>query len=281
MQHEREEISAPDGTKLVVESWTPKSPSFAVCMVHGNAEHVGRYAHVAEAIAAAGGVAFGMDRRGQGESGGPPGHVDAFEVFASDLRHLLLQRAEKIPLFILGHSAGGLVTLVYLLDHADDVPLRGVILSNPLIALAMKVNPVTAFFGKVAASVAPELTVASNIPASHVSRDPQVVAAYEADERRVPKVSTRWFVAMNEAAARVEAEAAKIEVPLLWAVGTGDKICDHTASERVFATLKDPKGNDQTLKSFEGYYHELVNEPEPDRTAVIEAMVAWIKERAS
>jgi alpha-beta hydrolase superfamily lysophospholipase len=285
VKHERRKISAPDGTRLVVEQWAPKGETrFAVCIVHGNSEHIGRYADVAADLGAAGGFVFGMDRRGEGESGGHPGHADSFDTFTADLRHLLLeytQELPEVPLFLLGHSAGGLVVLLYLLDRGDDVPLRGAIVSNPLLELALKVNPATLFFGKLAASVLPRLGVASNIPPSSISRDSEQVAAYEADTRRVRKVTTRWFVAMTEAAARVQANVRRITTPLLWAIGTGDLICDHTASERAFAKLSDPDANDQTLRVFDGYYHELHNEPAAERAPVLAAYVEWIEARLS
>ena len=283
MKHERREISAPDGTRLVVEQWAPQGEvRFAVCIVHGNAEHIGRYGDVAADLGAAGGFVFGMDRRGEGESGGHPGHADTFDTFTADLHALLAEYAKKlpdVPLFLLGHSAGGLVVLLYLLDRARDLPLRGAIVSNPLLALAMKVNPVTVFFGRLASNVLPKLGIASNIPATSISRDPKQVAAYEADTRRVPKVTTRWFVAMTEAADRVQAEIARITTPLLWCIGTGDLICDHTASERTFARLRDPEANDQALRVFDGYYHELHNEPPDDRAPVLSTYVEWIEAR--
>ncbi len=283
MKHARRDISAPDGTRLVVEEWSPEGePRFAVCIVHGNSEHIGRYADVAEHFGDAGAFVFGMDRRGEGESGGHPGHVDDFGVFVADLRHLLREYAERVgdlPLFVLGHSAGGLVVLLALLDGKDALPIRGAIVSNPLLALAMKVNPVTLFFGKLAASVLPKLGVASNIPPTAISRDPKQVAAYEADQRRVRKVTTRWFAAMQEAAARVQSEAEKITTPLLWCIGTGDLICDHTVSERTFAKLRDPDRNDQTLRTFDGYYHELHNEPTKDRLEVLSTYIDWIDAR--
>ena len=283
MKHARREISAPDGTRLVLEEWAPEGePRFAVCIVHGNSEHIGRYADVAADFVDAGGFVFGMDRRGEGESGGPPGHADDFDIFVSDLRHVLRDYAKKLgdtPTFVLGHSAGGLVVLLALLAGDDALEVQGAIVSNPLLALAMKVNPVTVFFGKVAASVLPKLPIASNIPATAISRDPKQVAKYEADQRRVRKITTRWFVAMTEAAARVQEGAGRITMPLLWCIGTGDLICDHTASERAFAKLSDPNAHDQTLRVFEGYYHELHNEPTKDRAEVLSTYVDWIDAR--
>lgn len=282
-------IQIPDGPRLHVESWSPEGePKFVVVISHGGAEHVSRYAHVAESLVKRGGFVFGPDHRGQGRSGGIPGHVESFEQYASDLRHVMQEIAEilpegqrpgSIPWFLLGHSMGGLISLTYLLEHAGDIPLRGVILSSPLLGLTMKVNPVKLALGKVAAKLMPRLTLPSGIPPEAISRDEDVVQKYVSDNLRVGVVSARWFQAMNQAISRVNAEAEKIDVPLLWYVGTADKICDHEASVRVFGSIPDPEGRDQTFKVFDGYFHELHNEPEEDRKRVLAMIGTWIDKR--
>ena len=290
-EHASTDLTVGDGTRLVAESWAPEGqPKFVVCVAHGNSEHMGRYGDVAADFNEAGGYVFGVDRRGQGESGGAPGHVDSFDVFVSDLRFVLAQKAEAlpesmrpnaVPWFLLGHSAGGLIALLHLLDKEQEIPLRGTIISNPLLGLAMKVSPVTATLGRMAARFAPKLLIASNIPASAVSRDPEVVARYEADPRRVRKVSTRWFVEMTAAADRVKANVSRIVAPLLWAVGTGDQICDHQESLQAFSRLTNPADNDQHLEVFDGYYHELHNEPPAERAKLMSTYLSWITERLS
>ncbi len=289
VKHATAEFTAADGTSLVVERWTPEQPAkFAVAVVHGAGEHVGRYARMARELNELGGYVFGLDHRGQGSSGGVRGHVASFEVYAADLAELMMhevaeskpgQAPDDIPWFIFGHSMGGLITLTYLLTHAEATPLRGAILSSPLLGLAMKVNPFKVMLGKVAGALMPKLSLPSDIPPDYICRDPDEVERYAADERRATVVSAGWFSAMNRAIARVDAEVASIVTPLLWYIGTGDKICDHTHSERVFAKLADDEENDQVLRTFEGYYHELHNEPEADRAKVIEMIHDWIEAR--
>jgi alpha-beta hydrolase superfamily lysophospholipase len=171
---------------------------------------------------------------------------------------------------------GGLISLVYLIEHQHDVKLRGAIISSPLLGLTMKVNPLKLAVGKLAARLAPRLALPSGIPADAVSRDADVVKRYVADPLRVDVVTAGWFGAMNAAIARVEQEASRIELPSLWYVGTGDRICDHGATQRVFRSLPKAAARDQTLREFAGYYHELHNEP-PDLRAPVVAMIReWI-----
>jgi alpha-beta hydrolase superfamily lysophospholipase len=286
VKHSEHTLAAADGTPLHVEVWRPEGPpKFAVVVSHGGAEHVGRYARLAEQLVDAGGLVFGPDHRGLGRSGGARGHAKSFEQLAHDLRTVMLDQAARgapeerpqvLPWFIFGHSMGGLVELVYLLDHEQDIPLRGAIVSSPLLGLTMKVNPVKLAVGKLAGVIAPRLALPSGIPAEGISRDPEEVARYLADPLRVPVVTAGWFAGMNAAIARVEREGGKIGLPSLWYVGTDDRIVDHTATQRIFAGFAGTAERDQTLRSFAGYYHELHNEPEHLRNAVFAMIRTWI-----
>ena len=280
-----------DGLTLHTELWEPPSEvetTFVVCIVHGQGEHVSRYDRVARELNELGAVVFGADHRGEGRSGGRPGHVEGFEQYAEDLLELLRdyvdqlgegRRPDQLPWFIWAHSMGGLITLTYLLDHEREVPLRGAVISAPLLGLAMKVGPIKECLVKLLARVLPTLAVPTNIPPEALSRDPDQVAAYVADSRRTTKVTSSWAVAMERAIDRVKVELPKVELPMHWYVGTGDRLCDHQAALETFATLPDPKGKDQSLESWPGYYHELHNEPEELREPVIAAVHEWLTRR--
>lgn len=287
MHHRERKLTASDGIELHLDEWSGDAPAkFVVAIAHGGAEHAARYARLAGELVELGGRVFGLDHRGQGLSGGTRGHVDRFETYAHDLRHVMLdeagqvpqaERPEVLPWFLFGHSMGGLITLVYLLEHERDVPLAGAIVSSPLLGLTMKVNPVKLAVGKLAAKLAPKLALPSGIPPEGICRDPEEVKRYIADTRRADVVTAGFFAAMNAAIARVEQEIARVELPMLWYVGTGDRICDHTATQRVFASMKDADARDQTLREFEGYYHELHNEPEELRRPIVDMIRGWIE----
>lgn len=289
MQHEQRRVVAPDGISLHVEQWTPSdNVDFVAVISHGGAEHVGRFARLAETLAGMGGLVVGLDHRGQGLTGGIRGHVEQFEDYASDLRHVMLDTASRLPeeqqpsslpWFMFGHSMGGLIVLTYLLDHERDIPLRGAIISSPLLGLTMKVPPLKLLAGKLAARALPTLAMPSGIPVDAICRDPEEVRRYSRDNRRVRVVTAGWFDAMNQAITRVESEGHRIDLPLLLYVGTGDLICDHRATETFYGKLSAPRDKDQTLRSFEGYYHELHNEPENLRRPVLDMISSWIVER--
>ncbi|MCA9706091.1 MAG: lysophospholipase [Myxococcales bacterium] len=290
MNHEEQTIEAADGTPLRVERWEPRGPvRMAVVFVHGGAEHVGRYERLARMFGEHGALCLGLDHRGQGASGGRRGHVSAFEDYARDLRLVIEtvaqarpanERPDAVPWFVFGHSMGGLISLVYLLDHAKAIPLRGVVLSSPLIEVAVKINPVKRWVGNAATKIWPTLTLPSGIPPEAICRDPDEVARYVRDSRRVTVVTAGWFGAMQRAAARVRAEVATIDTPCLWYVGTGDTICDHRATVELFRSIPDAGERGHALHVFDGYYHELHNEPEPLRAPVLDLVKQWVLERA-
>ena len=285
VSHETRTIPAADGVPLHVEIWRPEGPArFVVPIVHGSGEHVGRHAWLGEAVAARGGLAFGPDHRGEGLSGGPRGHTDAFETYARDLAAVAAAVrdgedawTDETPVLPFGHSMGGLILLVALIDGVLQPAPAGAVISAPLLGLALRVPWLKAAAARLAAKIVPTLSQPADIPPSAISRDPDVVRAYEADDRRSRVITVGWFAAMERAIARVEGSVAALDLPMLWLVGTGDRIVDPAAVRRVFERLPDPSAHDQRLEVFEGYYHELHNEPpdlrEPVRTLVLDWLV--------
>lgn len=305
MKHSEQSIEAADGTPLHVETWEPKGEvRFVVVLVHGGAEHVGRYDRLARMFGARGGFCFGLDHRGQGKSGGRKGHVKAFEQYAADLGQVMQavaakrpagQRPDAIPWFVFGHSMGGLITLTYLLEQArgpakegqvaiagsvQPLPLRGAIISSPLLEVAVKVSPIKLWIGKLAAKIFPTLALPTGIPPTAICRDPAEVERYSKDPRRVGVVTAAWFAAMNRATARVRAEVGTIELPCLWYVGTGDTICNHQTTIATFKSIPDADARGTSLHVFDGYYHELHNEPEKLRAPVMDMVEEWVLARA-
>lgn len=305
VKHHEQKVEAADGTTLHVERWEPEGAvRFVVVLVHGGAEHVGRYERIARMFAEQGGLSFGPDHRGQGKSGGRRGHVDSFEQYAADLGQVMqavaeqlpaAQRPDALPWLVFGHSMGGLITLTYLLEQArapatgdqpalagkvQALPLRGAVISSPLLEVAVKVNPIKRLLGTIMDKLWPTLALPTGIPAAAICRDPAEVARYEKDPRRVGVVTARWFGAMNRATARVRAEVAKIELPCLWYVGTGDTICNHQTTLATFRSIPKPETHGQSMHVFDGYYHELHNEPETLRAPVMDMVEGWVLERA-
>ena len=276
-----------DGTTLWVRQWLPADAPFSVIFVaHGGADHGGRFKHLAERWSRQGALVIAHDHRGQGRSGGPPGHVDSFTQYWNDLNELQLKirqeaMVEHLPWFLFGHSMGGLITLGYLCEFrssASDLP-RGAIISAPLLGLTMKVNPFKELLGKLMLRISPTFAVDPNLPAEYLCRDSAVVEAYRSDPERTRVVSAGWAHAMDLAIAHVNEQVNSVTTPLYWYAGDADKICDTEQSRRAFATLKAPKDNDQTFECFSDYYHELHNEPDDLRETVLTKVDDWFATR--
>jgi alpha-beta hydrolase superfamily lysophospholipase len=265
-----------DGLTMFARGWAPEGdPKAVVCLVHGLGEHSGRYAHVGEAFVNAGYALLGFDLRGHGKSGGPRGHTPALEAFFKDIEefvHQASQRYPNAPRFIYGHSLGGLLSLSFALSHKPDV--RGMIISSPGLRTAIHEQKAKLMLAKILGVVAPTITLPSELNASHISRDPQVVKTYVNDPLVHDKITTGFGRAGLQATDLVFARAAQLSVPVLLVYCSEDKIAFPRGSEE-FASLA-PKEL-ITLKRFEGLYHEPHNEPE--KAEVLKTYIQWLDEQ--
>ena len=241
-----------------------------VLLVHGANEHVGRYGHLVAGLNEAGFSVTAVDLRGHGKSYGKRGHVLAWSDYCDDVRTAAGVAGK--PVFVIAHSMGGLVALDTLRAPGFDV--RGVVLSNPLLGLAFTPPKAKTFGAKLLSRVVPALSLGNEVVVEHTSRDPAAQEAYRRDPLISKTLTPRWFVEMQEARARVAGAVSSIGFPLLMLLGTGDKItCPNTAKE-VFGSYG---GDDKKIVSYEGLYHEILNEPERDQ--VVADIVEWLKAR--
>lgn len=228
-----------------------------VLMVHGYGEHCGRYQNPVAALWPRGFELFGFDYRGHGQAGGRRGHVDHFAEYLDDLdRALELARARgKRPVFLLGHSLGGLISARYVIERGKD--LAGLVLSSPFLGLKAKLPALKLAVGRTASKWMPRLTLKNDLDLSALSRDPAVGEAYARD-RFVHRVATaRWFTETSAAQDRCLHEAAAITLPVLVYAGDADAIADTAATRAVFDRIA---SKDKTLKVYPGGYHELMND---------------------
>jgi len=150
-------------------------------IVHGLAEHSGRYQHVAEYFVERGYAVYALDHRGHGRSEGERAYVDRFGDLVTDLGtfvELVRQQEPECGVFLIGHSMGGTIAALFAEEHGDV--LRGLILSGAFMRPAGGVSPALMLLSKLLSAVAPKLGV-TPLEAASVSRDPQVVARYDAD----------------------------------------------------------------------------------------------------
>jgi alpha-beta hydrolase superfamily lysophospholipase len=266
-----------DGLRLCLARWRPEAPRAVLLVVHGLAEHAGRYRHVAERFAARGYAVDVPEYRGHGRSPGPRVHVERFDDFVDDVaaaRRRLVAELPRLPLLLVGHSQGGLIALRETLR--DPAGLAGLVLSSPFLGMhpSLQPGPLLAAAARVLDVVAPRLRLPNHVDPSILSRDPAVGRAYAADPLVSHRVSSRWYMEMRRALADTHARAHALAVPALLMVASEDRLGDPAAAARWAAAA--PPALIELVR-WEGFFHELFNEPERER--VFEGMDAWLEQR--
>jgi alpha-beta hydrolase superfamily lysophospholipase len=273
-QHRDGRIAGTGGLEIYWQAWLPEGePRAVVLIAHGGAEHSGRYEWTAGQLTARGFAAYAIDHRGHGRSDGPRAYVDRLDNAVADLHRLgdlARERHPATPSFLLGHSMGGLIALSYALHHQDE--LAGLVLSAPLAVL--EANAATRTASRVLSAAAPRLPI-YKIDGTTVSRDPEVVRAYDSDPlNHRGLLPARTIGELARAVAGLPERLPTLTLPILTMSGSGDRLVDPAGS----ALVERRAGSaDKTILDYEGLYHELLNEPERDR--VIADVAEWIEAR--
>jgi acylglycerol lipase len=254
------------------QGWAVPDPVGVVVLVHGVHEHGGRYAHVAERLGAAGYASYAPDHPGHGRSPGRRGNIGSLAAAVEGVAQTARAAADRhpgVPLFVYGHSLGGLVALQYLTGEPHERVAGGVI-SAPALDTSTA-NPVQRVVAPVLSRLAPDLGVLA-LDAETISRDPEVVAAYRTDPlthngRMVARTGTELMLG----AAGMPARLRGLRLPLLVLHGGDDRLMPPSASEVV---RQHAGCEDLTVRIWDGLFHEPHNEPEKD--LVLDDVVAWL-----
>ncbi|GAB5488338.1 MAG: monoacylglycerol lipase [Parasphingorhabdus sp.] len=264
------------GSKLYRQSWLPDgAPKAVIVLVHGYDEHSGRYAYFADHCTARGYAVHAIDHWGHGKSDGTNGFVPDFSVYHDGVDALIAQLPEahaKLPKILIGHSLGGLIAATYLLKHQSNFAAS--VLSGPAIKAADEPSAFLRFISRLLSKILPKMGVIA-LDASGVSRDPKVIADYEADPLvSGTKISARLGHEMMKQMDLVQSAASKITLPLLMLHGQSDSLTAVEGSQ----FLNDNVGSsEKQLIIYPDLYHEIFNEPEKDK--VLTDMTDWIDAR--
>jgi acylglycerol lipase len=250
-------FTSADGLKIVFRSWRPRSqPRGVVAIVPGFNSHSGYYAWVGEQLAGRGYAVSAVDLRGRGKSDGERFYVDKFSDYVADVAAFVQHaksRETGVPVFLLGHSAGGVVACLYALGHQTE--LAGFIcesfafrLPAPDFALAVL---------KGLSHVAPHAHVLP-LKNQDFSRDPKVVEAMNRDPLIAHETQpTKTLAEMVRADERLTQEFSLLTLPLLILHGTADKASKADGSQFFYDTAG---STDKTLKLYDGHFHDLLND---------------------
>lgn len=265
-----------DGLPLFARSWMPGArPRGAVVLVHGLFEHSGCHARTASRLVRQGFSVYAMDLRGHGRSEGPRCDVRSFDQYLLDLDVFFQRVSNEVgsqPLFLLGNSMGGLIVTLWAILRQPAI--RGVILSGPLLKLAAGLFPWLRHLVPATAVVAPWLRYA-RIPFDWLSRERQVVDRFRDDPLVFHGRFTVGVAAqILRAAKEVSERAVSLSAPLLILHGSQDRVCDPAGSSALYQMAGSA---DKTFHLYEGFYHEVFDEPQRER--VLADMAAWLDQR--
>jgi len=278
MQHQANFFRHANGDSIYHQCWLPDGPARAVLLlVHGLAEHSGRYGNLVRHFVPLGYAVYGIDHVGHGKSDGRRAFVWNFEDFLQPLETYsgMVRGAHPgLPVFLIGHSMGGLIGAAYLIDHQDE--FRGAVLSGPSVRIPDNISPAIIFVGKVLSRLLPKAGILALDPRG-VSRDPAVVKAYVEDPLvHTGKTTARLGAELLKAMQRVMAQANRIHLPLLILQGGADRLVDPRGA-RMLHELAGSR--DKALRVYEGLYHEVYNEPEHEQ--VLADVEAWLDRQLS
>ena len=265
-------LAGAGGLELAGRAWLPERAERAVLLVHGWAEHSGRYEHVGSWLAGRGCAVHAYDQRGHGLSAGRRGDLRRFDELLDDLELALaqLRTAEPaLPLFVVGHSMGGLVTAAFAVRRAPAI--AGAATSGAALALADAPSRARLGVMRLAARVAPRLGVGRPIRPEALSRDPEVGRVYAADPLVLRRMTLRFGAAFLGAQAETLAGAPRVAIPMLILHGGDDPLCLVEGSRRFFSGLAH---RESALRIYPGLRHEILNEPE--RETVLGDLLAWM-----
>ncbi|MFC6013425.1 M20/M25/M40 family metallo-hydrolase [Nocardia lasii] len=260
------------GGTIAWRAWQPETtPRAVIVLVHGVAEHSGRYEHVGDALAEQGYAVYALDHVGHGRSEGAAANIGSMQA-AADNTATLLELAGAahpgVPRFLLGHSMGSLVVL-HLATRAP-VDVAGIVVSAPPLDIPLG-NPLQRLAAPLLTRVAPNLGVLT-LDSSAISRDPEVVRAYDADPLVFRgKLPARTAVEILEHTALVKQRLGRLTAPVLVLHGTADIIAAPSSSDLI---ERDAGSTDVTVLRYSGLYHEVFNEPE--RAKVIGDVTDWL-----
>lgn len=266
--------AARGSSRLYQQTWLPdEEPRAVVLLIHGLGEHSSRYTHVAKHLTQRGYAVFTIDHYGHGKSDGHAGFVERFSVYLDGVAGLLETARSEYPgqpMFLLGHSMGGLIAATFLLDHPSA--FRAAVLSAPAIKSDQAPPAIIIALIRLLSALAPTLPLIQ-LDASDVSRDPAVVSAYMNDPLvNHGKLSARLLSEMSATMQGTVARAALIKLPILLLHGEDDQLTSLDGSVELYEAVS---STDKKLKTYPGLYHEIFNEPEQD--AVLEDMSTWLE----
>ena len=271
-------LTSSDGITIFLRRWTPdeRPPRAVLILVHGLAEHAGRYQYIVEAFLQQGYVIYGHDHRGFGKSGGIRGHWEQFDEVIADMHQVVAQAKSEwpdLPFGMFAHSMGGIIGIHYLARYEEQ--FRAAVISSPGFGPGPDQNKLLLWITPLANKIIPRRPLDRKLPKEYrLSHDPAQAAAWDADPLVHPYATPRWAVEFLNAAKAARELLLGLKIPILVVLGEDDVTIDQEAIYETIAAA----GPNITFRTYPGAYHEIHNEIPDIRQPMIAETVAWLDE---
>lgn len=275
IMHEQGRFDAHGGLSLFYQSWRPPEAVASLVLVHGLSEHSGRYMGLVNRLVSHGISVYAFDHRGHGHSTNKRiAHVDSWEEYRGDLSAfmgLVSEQNRAAPLFLMGHSMGGLISANYVLHSSPE--LDGVILSAPPLG-EIKIPLYLRLAAQLLSVIRPRTVFQSGLDLAGISRDSEVLEAYRKDPFIHGKVTARWGVEFLRTVGWTSDHAHRFDTPLLILHGDADRLVPITGSRQFFQRVPH---RDKHFITYRGGYHESLGDLH--REQVKSDISGWLLDR--
>ena len=270
-------IESRDGYQLFFRERMVESAASTVVLIHGFAEHSGRYGHVMDALEAAQINVLACDLRGHGKSQGKRGYIDSFSQYIDDVKAAVdfakkKYKVKKIAL--MAHSMGALIATHYAAQYEQN--LCALVLSSPLFGIRGDVPKWKTVTGRLMSRYYPSFSLANSIRGCDLTHDVKLASSYDQDPLIIHHVAARWFTEVQKAYEEARHIPPHLKIPLLLQLSNMDRIVDDQQSVQWYQKCAMP---DKKKLIYDGFFHEIYNEIECARP--IADAVNWLKTRDS
>ena len=273
MEHKEGRFTGYKNFDLYYQCWLPAgAPKAILLVVNGLAEHSGRYTNLVDYFVPKGYAIYGYDHRGQGKSDGLRCYVDRFSDYVTDLKtffDIVRGQHGDTKIFLVGHSMGGTIATAYAVEHQRE--LAGLLLSGASLKMGSTVSPALIAMAGILSVLLPKMG-ATVLDASAISQDQAVVDAYVNDPLVYRgKIRARTGAELIRTMKELAAQIPDISLPILVMHGAADQLSNPEGSKMLYELAG---SKDKTLKLYDGFYHEIFNEP--GREQVFADMETWL-----
>lgn len=263
-----------DGAELFFRVIEPlAAPKAAVILVHGHGDHSGGLQNLSASLVKKEYIVYAFDLRGHGKSSGKRGFIRSWDEFSGDLhefRKLVAIEQSELPLYIVGHSIGGLITLDYSLDYSAGI--SGIVAISP--AIGYEVTPLERLGITLMGRFKPDYSINKSGNFQLVTKKSEMYTKYYSDVLRHNTITPGLGSGMIQAISRVENRAQSIKLPFLLQYGLDDKITPPRKLRQFFTQVA---SKDKQVFEYAVGRHRPFDED--GREKFLEDLVGWLDEQ--